>query len=95
MGFQAWVREFLNRHDLSYTPQTHALDLTSEVGEGATWKRPCLPCWKNTGFGWLSKANPGHETQESRRNRITRAVLPGSLAFAVSLVPPSHHDPTV
>jgi NTP pyrophosphatase (non-canonical NTP hydrolase) len=35
MHLQARVREFLERHDLSHTPQTHALDLCSEVGEVA------------------------------------------------------------
>jgi NTP pyrophosphatase (non-canonical NTP hydrolase) len=35
MPFQAQVRAFLSRHDLSHTPETHALDLASEVGEVA------------------------------------------------------------
>lgn len=35
MPFQADVREFLVQHDLSHAPQTHALDLASEVGEVA------------------------------------------------------------
>jgi NTP pyrophosphatase (non-canonical NTP hydrolase) len=35
MTFQARVRQFLARHDLGHAPQTHALDLVSEVGEVA------------------------------------------------------------
>jgi NTP pyrophosphatase (non-canonical NTP hydrolase) len=35
MGVQQQVRTFLARHDLGHTPQTHALDLVSEVGEVA------------------------------------------------------------
>ncbi len=35
MSFQSQVREFLARSGLSHTPQTHALDLASEVGEVA------------------------------------------------------------
>jgi NTP pyrophosphatase (non-canonical NTP hydrolase) len=35
MTFQTKVRRFLASYGLSYTPQTHALDLASEVGEVA------------------------------------------------------------
>ena len=35
MSFQRRCREFLMRHRLSHTPETHALDLASEVGEVA------------------------------------------------------------
>ena len=33
MTFQARTHDFLARHGLGHTPQTHALDLVSEVGE--------------------------------------------------------------
>ena len=33
MAFQTRVRQFLTSYGLSHTPQTHALDLASEVGE--------------------------------------------------------------
>ncbi|MBN1659963.1 MAG: MazG-like family protein [Anaerolineae bacterium] len=33
MDFQARVHAFLARHHLAHTPETHALDLASEVGE--------------------------------------------------------------
>lgn len=35
MNFQARTRAFLVHYGLSHTPQTHALDLASEVGEVA------------------------------------------------------------
>ena len=35
MSFQQQVRVFLDIYDLAHTPQTHALDLVSEVGEVA------------------------------------------------------------
>jgi NTP pyrophosphatase (non-canonical NTP hydrolase) len=35
MTFQAQCRAFLARHKLSHSPQTHTLDLASEVGEVA------------------------------------------------------------
>lgn len=35
MAFQTKVRQFLASYGLSHTPQTHALDLASEVGEVA------------------------------------------------------------
>ena len=35
MTFQTRTRDFLERHALGHTPQTHALDLVSEVGEVA------------------------------------------------------------
>jgi NTP pyrophosphatase (non-canonical NTP hydrolase) len=35
MSFQTETRDFIRRHSLSRTPQTHALDLVSEVGEVA------------------------------------------------------------
>jgi NTP pyrophosphatase (non-canonical NTP hydrolase) len=35
MPFQAQVRAFLAQHDLGHAPETHALDLVSEVGEVA------------------------------------------------------------
>ena len=35
MTFQTRTRDFLERHGLGHTPQTHALDLVSEVGEVA------------------------------------------------------------
>ncbi len=33
MPFQQQVHAFLARHDLGHRPETHALDLVSEVGE--------------------------------------------------------------
>jgi NTP pyrophosphatase (non-canonical NTP hydrolase) len=33
MAFQTRVRQFLTSYGLGHTPQTHALDLASEVGE--------------------------------------------------------------
>lgn len=35
MAFQTRTRDFLERHSLGHTPQIHALDLISEVGEVA------------------------------------------------------------
>lgn len=35
MTFQKRTRDFMVRHGLGHTPQTHALDLVSEVGEVA------------------------------------------------------------
>jgi NTP pyrophosphatase (non-canonical NTP hydrolase) len=35
MTFQTRTRDFLERHGLGHTPQIHALDLVSEVGEVA------------------------------------------------------------
>jgi NTP pyrophosphatase (non-canonical NTP hydrolase) len=35
MAFQTRTRDFLEHHGLGHTPQTHALDLVSEVGEVA------------------------------------------------------------
>ena len=35
MSFQIRTRDFMARHGLGHTPQTHALDLISEVGEVA------------------------------------------------------------
>ena len=35
MSFQAQTRDFMQRHGLGHTPQTHALDLVAEIGEVA------------------------------------------------------------
>ncbi len=35
MNFQARTRDFMQRHGLGRTPQTHALDVVAEIGEVA------------------------------------------------------------